>query len=468
MMKFSELIQKTRVQRIAASLLVGIGLVLLLFSLQKDITLVVNGRVKQIQTFALTSRKVLEQQELPLTPADRVSPSPGVFLWGGETIYYSSSTPVEVDVDGDQFSVQTAERYPENILLNLGVKLYPRDRLLVNGTLFQEDDILLPGAEYQLEILRGTPITLVTEGSSIQFTTDADTLEEAIHKQGIEIFQADQLSRPRDTALDGSPITVELIRAKPVQVHLEDKTVTIHTTADTVGAALAQGGIPLQGLDYSLPEEMAPLPDDRQVQIIRVREEVILNQEQIQFSTEYQPADDLELDQLSILNGGEFGLNAQRVRITYENGQEVSRELEKEWVLKDPVPRVIGYGTQINIRTANTPEGQIKYWRKITAYATSYNENCEGCKTYTSSGADLRQGVIAVRLEWYRYMKGLKVYIPGYGFASIEDVGGGVPWSYNWVDLGYKAKNYVPWSENVEVYFLAPPPPPDDIMYVLN
>jgi hypothetical protein len=65
-------------------------------------------------------------------------------------------------------------------------------------------------------------------------------------------------------------------------------------------------------------------------------------------------------------------------------------------------------------------------------------------------------------------MKGLKVYIPGYGFASVEDVGGGVPWSNNWVDLGYKEKNYVPWSQYVTVYFLWPPPPPENIMYVLN
>jgi hypothetical protein len=64
-------------------------------------------------------------------------------------------------------------------------------------------------------------------------------------------------------------------------------------------------------------------------------------------------------------------------------------------------------------------------------------------------------------------MKHLKVYIPGYGFASIEDVGGGVPWSTNWVDLGYKAKNYEPWYWYVDVYFLAPSPPPEDIMYVL-
>ncbi|MCJ7734829.1 MAG: hypothetical protein MUP11_09800, partial [Anaerolineales bacterium] len=102
-----------------------------------------------------------------------------------------------------------------------------------------------------------------------------------------------------------------------------------------------------------------------------------------------------------------------------------------------------------------------------TAYATSYDSTCPGCDTITSSGSVLKKGTIAVRLNWYRYMKGMRVYIPGYGFGTVEDVGGGVPWSVNWVDLGYKKGEYVPWSENVTVYFLAPIPPPENIMYVL-
>jgi uncharacterized protein YabE (DUF348 family) len=339
---------------------------------------------------------------------------------------------------------------------------------MLDGVPASKNTILRPGVDHVIEILRATEITLREESGEKRFFTDANTLAQALEAEDITLYPADELSFPLETELDGSPLNVELIRSIPVRVQLSDQTITIRTTAETVGAALAGVGLALQGLDYSSPPENEPLPEDSPIQVVRVKEEILLKQEQIPFTSEYQPANDLELDQFQILNGGEYGLSAQRVRIVSENGVEVSRELDKEWVIKEPIPRIVGYGTQINIKTANTPDGQIRYWRKITAYATSYNETCEGCKTYTASGADLRQGVIAVRLSWYRYMKGMKVYIPGYGFASIEDVGGGVPWSNNWVDLGYKEKNYVPWSQNVEVYFLAPPPPPENIMYVLN
>jgi 3D (Asp-Asp-Asp) domain-containing protein len=290
---------------------------------------------------------------------------------------------------------------------------------------------------------------------------------EALWKQGIQLYEADQLTPPPETILDGTPVSGELIRSKPLQVKIGDQDLTIRTTADTIGAALAQAGLALQGRDFSDPFEGDPLPENEPVEIVRVKEEILLKQEQIQFTSEYQPVNDLDLDQLQILSGGEYGLQGQRLRIVYENNIEVSREVEKEWIIKEAQPRVIGYGTRINLKTANTDHGQITYWRKITAYATSYDSTCPGCDTITASGTVLKKGTIAVTLDWYRYMKGAKVYIPGYGFGTIEDVGGGVPWSTNWVDLGYKKEEYVPWSQNVTVYFLAPAPSPENIMYVL-
>jgi resuscitation-promoting factor RpfB len=466
-MNISDLIKKPLFQLIAAGLASVLGIALIVLSLHKTVFLVVNGQTEQVSTFALTVNSLLKNQGLHLTESERITPEPGTMLWGGEVIILNTSSSIEITANGDVNILQTAERRPANILLDLDLTLFPKDRILVDGQVTGEDYLLPLGESHKIQLIRGTPVTIEFESGNQQFISDADTLSEAFEKEGIEIFEADQLSKPLSTVLDGSKITVSLIRAKPLLVYLADESVTIRTTAETVGAALAQGGIALQGLDYSIPSELEPIPENDQVQIIRVREEILLKQEQIQFSSEYQPADDLALDQLQIQTGGEYGLQAQRLRIVYENDREVSRELEKEWVIREPSPRIIGYGTQINIETTGTADGQITYWRKITAYATSYDETCPGCNSTTSSGAPLKKGSIAVKLDWYRYMKGMRVYIPGYGFGTIEDVGSGVPWSANWVDLGYRHSEYVPWSRNVTVYFLAPAPPPDNIMYVL-
>jgi len=466
-MNIFELVKKPALQKVSAVVTAVIGVVLIAFSANKNIFLVINGELQEHTTFALTVDGFLEEQGILLQESDRVSPSSRTMLWGNETIFLTISKGIQIFADGQTISLNTAERRPENIILEAGLLLYPQDRLLVDGLSVGENSIMSPAESHSIQVLRGTDIELQTEDGIFHFTTDTDILADALWKENIEIFEADHLSVPLNTTLDGTPLRVELIRSKPLLVILPEESVTIRTTANSVGAALAQSGLSLQGLDYSNPPEDEALPDNRQIEVIRVKEEVLLNQEQIQFSTEYQAVNDLDLDQLQIVSGGEFGIEAQRLRVVYENGSEVSREIEKEWIIRDPKPRVLGYGTKITIQTENTPEGEISYWRKITAWATSYNETCEGCNTITASGAPLKKGVIAVRLAWYRYMKGARVYIPGYGFANIEDNGGGVPWSVNWVDLGYREANYVPWSQNVTVYFLTPVPPPENIMYVL-
>ena len=177
-------------------------------------------------------------------------------------------------------------------------------------------------------------ITVEFETGSHQFITDADNLSEALEKRALKFLRPIRYPNRLSSVLDGSPINITLIRAKPLFVHLANESVTIRATAETVGAALAQGGIALQGLDYSIPSELEPIPENNEVQIIRVREDILLKQDQIQFTSECQPADELALDQVQILTGGEYGLQAQRLRIVYENGREVSRNLEKEWVIK--------------------------------------------------------------------------------------------------------------------------------------
>jgi 3D (Asp-Asp-Asp) domain-containing protein len=100
----------------------------------------------------------------------------------------------------------------------------------------------------------------------------------------------------------------------------------------------------------------------------------------------------------------------------------------------------------------------IEYWRKVTAYATSYTACSAGsCGGRTASGQPVTRGVVAVIRSWYNQMRGQQVYVPGYGTGVIADIGAGVP-GQNWIDLGYGEGDYVPWHSNVTIYFLAPVP----------
>ena len=65
--------------------------------------------------------------------------------------------------------------------------------------------------------------------------------------------------------------------------------------------------------------------------------------------------------------------------------------------------------------------------------------------------------MVALRLDWYLSMQGQRLFIPGYGFASVEDVCGGCD-GKPWIDLGYSDNDYEQWNSSVTVYFLTPVP----------
>jgi 3D (Asp-Asp-Asp) domain-containing protein len=190
-----------------------------------------------------------------------------------------------------------------------------------------------------------------------------------------------------------------------------------------------------------------------------VTEQVLVEQTPMSFKTEYQPVSDLDLDSQSIVQAGEYGLTAQRVRVRYEDGKEASRQVDSEWIARQPQPRIIGYGTNVVMHTTTVDGVNIQYWRSMSMYATSYHPSEVG--DTTASGLPLKKGVCAVDTSLVPFYT--QMFVPGYGEVIAADIGGGV--IGRWIDLGYSDSDYVPWHQWVTVYFLWPPP--DNIVWVV-
>lgn len=364
-------------------------------------------------------------------------------------------------LDGDQvLSLQADSNTPASILAQAGVTLSPADKIYFNGVDLPTDFSLPPGGPYTLQIRRAHTLTLATPAGQTSFQTTAATIGQALAQTGLQLYAADFVEPPVETPFKAD-LTVTYRPARELTISVDGKTVTVKSSALTVGQALASAGIPLLGLDKSLPGESDPLPANGQIKVIRVTEIVSLVEKSIPFSKKYEYSADLAVGAQKVLRVGEPGLMVSRVRVRYEDGVEVARTTEAETLVRPPKDSLVSLGTQVTVQTLDVPGGQIQYWRAVQMYATSYSPCRSGtsnCSYGTASGLPVKRGVVAMVRGLYNLLAGTQVYIPGYGVAVIGDVGGGLPDGHLWIDLGYSDDDWQNWGSMVTVYFLAPAP----------
>lgn len=372
-----------------------------------------------------------------------------------------AGVPVTI-LDGDQaYTLTSASRVPADWLKAAGLALQDTDRLLYQGKPIAPDEALPPAASYTLYIRRAMNITLITANGQRVIQTSARTVGEALTEASISWQEGDSLFPSPETGLKPG-MTITYQPGRELIVLVDGREVPIRSAASTVGQALAEAGLPLTALDYSLPAEDEPIPADGRIRIVRVRENITLTQKSIPYESRFEASAELELDQTALLQPGEAGLSIGRTRLRLEDSVETARQVEEETLVRPPQDRVVGYGTKIVIRTAVVDGITIEYWRALRMYATSYSPcgggTLEVCYYYTSSGKPVQKGVVAMKRAWYYAFRGQPLYIPGYGRATVEDVGAGFPDGRYWIDLGWSEEEYQPMTGWVTVYFLTPVP----------
>ncbi|MBN2469852.1 MAG: DUF348 domain-containing protein [Anaerolineae bacterium] len=453
-------------------LAVGLGLALLAggyyLLTQKAVTLDIDGQVIAIYTHQRTVGDLLAEMGVTLLPEDLLTPAPGASLRNNMVIQVRRAAALLVVADGHTLELLVLEAAPLDILAQAGITLGRYDRILVDGRPADPAAPLpvpLPGV---IEVIRAVPMTVEVDGQAYNIYTTAPTVGQTLDEMGIALFAADAVTPPlENTPAPGMRVTVT--RAAPVIIEVDAVEVPARVQAATVGEALAAAGFALVGEDYSLPPLEAPLPADGRIRIVRVREEVQIAHSEIPYDTIYRPDHDLPLDERRLIQSGAPGVMEQRTRIRYENDVAVSHIEDAPRVVASPTDEIIAYGTRIVIRTLDSADGPLEYWRVIRMLATSYTPATSSkppdAPNYgiASTGIPVEKGIVAVDPEVIPYFT--QVYVPGYGTGLAADTGGAV--NGRRIDLGYSDDDLVLWYSWVDVYLLTPPPPAEEILYLL-
>lgn len=435
---------------------------------QKTIVIDIDGQRVILHTRQVTVGAALDEAGLILAPQDALAPGLLSALQNGMTVEVRRARTVLVEVDGQVITLRTRQTVPAALLAEARVVLGPHDLLRADGQSI--DDPTLPLAEppVYLEVIHAATLTIDDGGSVYTVYTTAPTVGAALDDLGVVLYLADRLDPPPESpVVDGMRITVR--RSVPVTITVGGVQVSVRTPGATVGEALTEAGLGLVGEDYSLPPPEAPLPPDGLIRVVRVTEDVLVERAAIPYQTIYRADDTLELDQRRVIQPGVLGVSERRTRIRYEDGLEVSRVEEPARVTLPPVDEIIAYGTRVVIRTLETPDGPLEYWRVIRMLATSYsaagNQKPPDSPAYgiTGTGIPLERGIVAIDPDVIPYFT--RLYIPGYGFGLAADSGGAV--NGRRIDLGYSDDDLELWYGWVDVYLLAPAPEPEAINYLL-
>jgi len=460
------------------------------FHTQIPVTLLVDGYGEPFRTHQTSVETVLKEAGLEIHPQDILSPALDAPIKSGEVIFIRHARPVTVQVDGRTFDTRTHRHTLMDLLQELEIAVQPRDQVIMNGKQASwtaslsghnppsrfvssrsgNRDLPAQGRDAPLHIAiqRAVPIHVHNSDSlTILYTTES-TLGEALRKEGIYLYLGDHVEPGLSSPISaGMQVSIE--RSRPATIQVDGRLIRTRTLADTVGEALAQEGVTLLGRDYTEPGVNAPIVSEVAIRVIRVREETVIEQDAISFETVWQPDPKLELDHQQLNQEGQDGVTKRRICVIYEDGHEVGRNLEAEWVDQEPKNKVIAYGTKIVLRELETPQGTLTYWRKLRALATSYTAATSGKSPdhpaygITRLGWEMREGIVAVDPGVINLRT--ELYVPGYGVGVAADTGGRVRGRH--VDLGYEEDELMLWYKWVDVYLLAPPPPANQIRWVL-
>jgi len=467
--------------------LLGMGLV----QTGSPLVLEVDGQRQELRTHAYTVGEALRRAGLDLFPEDVVAPGLETPLQPGLVIEVRRARVVHLHADGDAHQLRTQAATVGEVLSEAGLQLGPADEVWLDGQCVEPDTSLWDrhlaagdapssrggagsvtrndrDAPPVVAVRRAVSMILDDDGQTTTLHTMSETVGQLLQEHGVTLYLGDEVEPGlQERVVAGGTVTIR--RSVPIEIEVDGRMIRTRTRAETVSAALGREGVALLGKDRVEPGLSTPVRSGMTIEVVRLREELVVEFDPIPFKTEWVADPEVEIDNIRLVRAGEVGLTKRRYRVSYENGEEVQRFLEDSWTERPPVTKTMAYGTRIVVRTLDTPDGPIEYWRKMRVYTTSYKPSSAGKpKThprygYTRLGIFLRKGIVAVDPTVIPLKT--MMYVPGYGVAKAGDTGGGVKGKF--VDLGFGDNDYQSWHWWSDIYLLTPVPPRSQIRWIL-
>ncbi len=365
-----------------------------------------------------TVSEVLDEADISAKPTDLIHPPLEVKIEPGSIISIKRPSKVILIRDGFESLHWTHQNKLAQFLAETDISWSPTTRIYVDNRLIPHDSI--PDQDLSLEIRldNQSSIDVVDGPDRLSLTTYANTVGAALWDKGIKISSSDNIFPPVGSwLLPEQEIIIDRANTYWIEVDLER--IQVLTRYTKVNDVLSDAGVLLSGSDYSLPAADVELTTGSTINIFRVYQEYIVRDEPIPFDSSLVPAQDLDIDHRIQLSIGIPGTHRKLTRITMENNVPTDESLVGEWILRPPVNESIGYGTNIVIRSMDTPDGAIEYWRVVSMRATAYTAATAG-KPPSHPAYGITASGVPAGTGWSRLIQPLSRFVATCTFQDTE------------------------------------------------
>lgn len=272
-------------------------------------------------------------------------------------------------------------------------------------------------------------IILQDEDKKIVVTTFKSTVKDLLEEEGIKLKKEDAVTPSLDSNLkNGMRVTIK--RAVPITICVGGKTKDIYSAASNVKEVLQQNNINIGPKDKVNMSLDTPVFKYMYIDVTKVTEKIIAQKVDIPYQTETVKNDNMERGQVRVVQQGEVGEKQIVMKVIYENGKEIAKNIIEEKIIKNPINQIVHVGT---LGVFTTSRGETFRYREIKSMiATAYtNSSADTGKSpgdpdygITATGIKATRGVIAVDPRVIPL--GTRLYVEGYGFGIAADTGGAI------------------------------------------
>ena len=278
----------------------------------------------------------------------------GVLVFAAGLMYILMNRPVQAQQPLNGRLITVHDRGTETVFLtdkntvkealeNAGIAVDSRDA--VEPAL----DETLVARDYQVNIYRARPVTVIDGATKQRVITPYQTAEQIAADVGITLYKEDTttISQSNNIIANGVGIQLEIDRATVLSVDLFGKKTDIRTQGTTIADFLKEKNITLGADDRVSVPLSTPATNGLEVRIWREGKQTISVDEPIPFTTEQERDADRPVGYKEVKTAGVNGKRTVTYEVTVQNGVEVGRVEIAAITLEQAISQVELIGSKV-------------------------------------------------------------------------------------------------------------------------